>query len=473
MALATPAGVGGLGVIRLSGPKSQQILTQLWRPQGASKSGPKAASKNTPIKLKPREMRYGDLIHPQEGTLLDQVLVVFFPHPHSYTGEDVVEIHAHGAPLLLNQILEILLTLGARLAQPGEFTRLAYLNGKLDLLQAEAVAELIHAKSEAALKNARGQLAGRISHEVAGLRQRVIELLARVEAAIDFPEEDIELIQAKQSAAAIATLQATLKNWQEKFNMGRMLREGVRVALVGRPNVGKSSLLNRLLGEDKAIVHASAGTTRDVVEAWTQIGDIAFELWDTAGIRHSAADAGVGDVEALGIARSKERIQRADVRLWVVDASREFSELDQVIAQTLAGIAGPTVIAANQCDRPLQLKALPKDSSVFMEDLPWVSVSAQTGSGLSELKQALLQAAGLQAVGEQTHAYLNNTRHRLALEQAQNALKRAQQALDKTLPAECVAADLSEAAKALGTLLGKISNEDVLDKIFQEFCLGK
>lgn len=462
MALATPPGEGGLGVLRLSGPEAKAILTQLCTAQDASK---KRAER-----FKARQLTYTTLVHPQTKAVLDQALVVWFPQPHSYTGEEVVEIHAHGAPLLLNQLLELTLPLGARMAEPGEFTRRAYLNGKLDLLQAEAVAELIHAKSEAALQNARAQLAGRLSTEVQSLRERIIDLLARVEAAIDFPEEDIELIQAEQSAQAIAQIQGTLKIWQEKFQVGRLLREGVRVALVGRPNVGKSSLLNRLLGEDKAIVHASAGTTRDVVEGWITLYGVAFELWDTAGIRE-----GQGEVESLGIQRSRERTQRADIRLWVVDASQALSPEDERIAAELHEVGGPMVIAANKSDLGTKLKQLPQRDTLnsALQQIPWISVSAQTGASLDELKQALLQAAGLQALGQQTHAYLNNARHRLALEQAQAALTRAQAALAQKLPAECVSADLREAADAMGSLLGKISTEDILDKVFQEFCLGK
>jgi tRNA modification GTPase len=455
VAIATPPGEGGIGILRLSGPKAAEALAKIYQ------------GKLDPSKFESHKLYFGKFLHPQTEEVIDTGLAVWMRAPHSYTAEDVVELHAHGGPLVLNQLLHILIQEGLRPAEPGEFTRRAFLNGKMDLLQAEAVGEMIHAKSEAALKNARGQLEGRLSHQVLEMRQQVLRLLARVEAAIDFPEEDIELLSAKQTLAEIDAVRSTLKDWEEKFHLGRLVREGVRLALVGRPNVGKSSLLNKLLGENRAIVHDRPGTTRDVIEGWTTLGGISFQVFDTAGIRE-----GEEEVEREGILRSKQTAAAADLTLWVLDASSPLTEEDQHVAQSLTG---RVLLVGNKVDLGKETVKLPSDWVFSAEQTltQWSFISARTSEGIESLEQALLQAVGLYTLQEKSHAFLNNARHLDSVQKAIVSLTRAHQALADKIAAECVAADLQSAVHSLEALLGKVSSEDVLDKIFSEFCIGK
>lgn len=455
VAIATPPGEGGIGIIRVSGPQALGALQKIWKGRKSVRA------------FESHRLYFGEFLDLTGRKKIDHGLAVWMKGPQSYTGEDVVEIHGHGGPLIMNLLQETLVQWGLRVAEPGEFTRRAFLNGKMDLLQAEAVGEMIHAQSEGALHNARSQLAGRLSLEIAEIRNRLIELLARLEAAIDFPEEDIEIIQPLQSLQEIKAIQATLKNWEEKFHLGRLLREGVKVALVGRPNVGKSSLLNRFMGEERAIVHPLPGTTRDVLEAWVHWEGIAIQLYDTAGIRQ-----GSEEVERVGIERSRKIQAQADLTLWLLDVSQNLGEEDRQIAHQLSGT---TLVVGNKADLRVTSQTFPREWNLpeSLAQGEWTLISAKTGEGVEKLKDRVLRRLGLVQWNHQGQAYLNNSRHRESLRQAGAALNRAQNALEDKMPAECVAADLRNGMGALAALLGEVSNEEVLDKIFQEFCLGK
>jgi len=455
VALATPPGRGGVGILRLSGPKAPDILAKVYR------------GKRPVSEFETHRLYFGELQNPTSQRTLDQGLAVWMKAPGSYTGEEVVEFHAHGGPFVLNLLLESLVEAGLRLAEPGEFTRRAFFNAKLDLLQAEAVGELIHAQSEAALRNARAQLQGRLSEAVTLIRERLLTLLSRVEAAIDFPEEDIEILAAAAIHEELAALKETLEVWLEKFRVGRLIQEGIRIALVGRPNVGKSSLLNRLLGEDRAIVHDRPGTTRDVIEAKLEWGGVAVQLFDTAGIRQ-----GEEAVECEGIQRSKKAASEADLTLWLVDASEALTPEDQHILEFLPEAL---LVLGNKMDRGLKQDAFPKTWPIpdRLQGKPWILVSAKTGEGLEKLEAQVLEFLGLGALEEIAEGYLNNARHRDALRQGCRALARAQSALTEKKPTECLAFDLREAAESLERILGKITQEEVLDKIFADFCIGK
>ncbi|MCB1215085.1 MAG: tRNA uridine-5-carboxymethylaminomethyl(34) synthesis GTPase MnmE, partial [Deltaproteobacteria bacterium] len=369
-AIATPPGLGAIGVLRLSGAQAPKIVELLWQ------------GKTSLDKFQSHQMYFGTLKDQQGKEEIDQALAVWMKAPHSYTGEEVLELQVHGGPLILNKLLQACLSLGARVAEPGEFTRRAFFNGKLDLLQAEAVGQMIHAKSELALRNAKRQLEGRISQEVLSLRQDLIELLARMEAAVDFPEEDIELIQPRETLEEIKKLQSCLETWLKKFELGRLMHEGVKVALLGRPNVGKSSLLNALVGEDKAIVFDQPGTTRDVVEAhWTYQG-LDFVLLDTAGIRQSEEA-----IEKEGIRRSQRAAQGADFILWVLDGSQEFNHEEEALLKELQV---PTLVVANKKDLGICLKKFPQALSLpkTLKE-PWYFLSAKSGEGVEDLKKGL------------------------------------------------------------------------------------
>lgn len=455
VAVATPPGAGGIGVVRCSGPQAAAALAKVFRGK-------------TPVAAFASHRLYrGRFLDPVTEETLDEGLAVWMKAPRSYTGEDVVEWQVHGGPLLLARLLEVLVREGLRPAEAGEFTRRAYLNGKLDLLQAEAVAELIHAKSEAALRNAKAQLEGRLSHEIGLVREQLIGLLARVEAAIDFPEEDIEIVSRDAVAGEIRTISAVLRTWLERFALGRLLREGVRLALIGRPNVGKSSLLNRLVGEERAIVHPSPGTTRDVVEGSLHLNGVLFQVFDTAGIRE-----GQEDIEREGIRRSERVAGQADLTLWVLDGSQALGEEDRAIAGRLSGKVLPV---ANKSDLKIASEGFPEAWQISrpLLEMPWVRISAKTGYGADELLARIQAELGLESQAGRAHAALNNARHRQALEDGLAALARAELALRDRLPMECLAADLNQAAAALGALLGTVSTEDVLSRIFAEFCVGK
>ncbi len=455
VAIATPPGKGGIGILRLSGPGAADALARIYR------------GKAEVVQFKSHQLYLGRFLHPKTEELLDKGMAVWMRAPHSYTGEDVVEIHGHGGPLLLNRFLEVFLEMGLPLAEPGEFTRRAYLNGKMDLLQAEAVAELIHAQSEAALKNARAQLEGRLSNQVRGMRERLLLLLSRVEAAIDFPDEHIEILSNKSTLAELAAIQEELRRWLEQFALGRLIREGVRLVLVGRPNVGKSSLLNRLLKEDRAIVHHQPGTTRDVLEGTLHLGGVHFQVFDTAGIRE-----GKEEVEREGIRRSQRAASQADLTLWVLDGSQALGEEDRNIGEALTG---PVLPVANKSDLGREALAFPRDWSLFgpLFNKGWISLSALNGEGMADLEKAILKEIGLEAWEVRGQAYLNNARHRQALADGRVALTRAGQALAGGLPAECIAADLRAGTQALGSIVGEISPDEVLSKIFADFCIGK
>ncbi|MFO1463031.1 MAG: tRNA uridine-5-carboxymethylaminomethyl(34) synthesis GTPase MnmE [bacterium] len=452
VAIATPPGEGGIGVLRLSGPRAREAAGRLWK------------GKIPPAEFESHRMYFGKWCDPKTGETLDSGLMVWMQAPRSYTGEEVVELQLHGGPLLLGRMLELLLREGLRAAEPGEFTRRAFLNGKLDLLQAEAVAELIHAKSEAALRNARAQLEGRISSEVQGLRVRVVALCAQLEAAIDFPEEDLELVSCAELAQQVRALEAELGGWLERFQVGRLLREGVKVALVGRPNVGKSSLLNRLLGQDRAIVHPRPGTTRDVIEAWLEWEGLPLQLFDTAGIRE-----GREEVEQEGIRRSQRAAEQADLSLWVLDASEPLSAEDLQVAELLRGNILPVANKMDLVSPAPVWKELPQRPGMSAP----CQVSAHSGTGLAELKQRILASLGLEGLRLREQAFLNNARHREALERGLEALARARDALEARQALELPAAELRSACLALEGLLGRVGSEDILGEIFSHFCIGK
>ena len=391
------------------------------------------------------------------GIALDQGILLYFPAPHSFTGEDVLELHGHGGPLLLQLLLSRCLELGARLAEPGEFTRRAFLNEKLDLAQAEAVADLIEASTAQAVRAALRSLSGEFSQAVHALVERLIELRMLVEATLDFPEEEIDLSKDTDAAPRLLRLQQDLANLRIRAKQGSLLRSGLTVVLAGSPNVGKSSLLNRLAGEDLAIVTAIAGTTRDSVRETIQIEGIPLHIIDTAGLRETE-DA----LEKLGIERSWREIARADVVLQLIDASAGTTATDAVIAGQLP-VGVPRVVVHNKCD----LARLPAERRVE-NGLVHLILSAKTGAGISFLHDELLRIAGWEGHGEDV--ILARARHLEAL--AATATHLAQAVIE--LPRlELCAEQLRQAQQSLAAITGEFSADDLLGEIFSRFCIGK
>jgi len=438
-AVSTAPGRAGIGVVRVSGPEVRAITAGILG--------------QTP---EPRAATLCDFRDAAGGTL-DRGLALFFPAPHSYTGEDVLELHGHGGPAVLHLVLRRCLDLGARPAQPGEFTRRAFLNDKLDLAQAESVADLIDASSEAAARGAMRSLAGEFSARIGHLAGELIELRALVEATLDFPDEEIDFLERGDALMRLARLRAELREVQLAAEQGRILREGARCVLIGQPNVGKSSLLNRLAGDEVAIVTEVPGTTRDPLRHELVIDGVPVHVIDTAGLRES-----VEPVEKIGIARAWREIGQADVALLVVDVTRGIAEADRTILAKLAEKV-KKIFIFNKID----LAGEPPSAREVDGRLE-IRVSAKSGAGMDMLRANILQAVGWRPAEEAQ--FMARERHLRALQQADAALARA---ASQAIAIELFAEELRLAQQSLGGITGQFSADDLLGEIFSRFCIGK
>lgn len=455
-AIATPAGEGGIGILRLSGDQALDIASRVF----AGDAG------RTVHDYLTHTLHHGELRAP-DGARIDDVLVAVMKAPRSYTCEDVVELHCHGGPLILRLGLEALLLSGARLAEPGEFTKRAFLNGRLDLAQAEAVMDLIAARTEAGLRVALEHLRGALSEELRRLREGLVRLLVEVEAGIDFSDENITFISVDSITHGVTASRDRIAQLIRTEKDGRIVRDGVTAALVGRPNVGKSSLMNALAQADRAIVTAIPGTTRDVLEEFIAVRGIPVRLLDTAGLRTT-----VDVVEREGVRRSYDALARADLVLAVLDGSAPLSEEDRRLLESAQGKAA--ILVVNKSDRPAGLD--PAQLQEIAEGACIVRTSATTGAGLDDLRDAIRDAVltqGAQGLEPSEGVMITHLRHRGALERAQAALEQVLRSVEGEMAAECVAADLRGAVNALGEIIGATTTDDILDRIFKEFCIGK
>jgi len=450
VAPATAPGIGAVAIIRLSGPRAFEILRAIWHPKREGK---------------PREMVVGDVIDPATGAHLDRAMAVRFPGPRSFTGEDVAELHCHGGSYLTRRIIAVAISHGGRIAEPGEFTRRSFLNGRIDLTKAEAIADLIAARSESGMRQALAQLSGALSKKVRELRKKIVDIRAHLEVEIDFSDEDIAMPSRHAMAQDIEHVMGDVAVLHDSFSRGRVIREGARAAIVGKPNVGKSSLLNLMLGTDRAIVTAIPGTTRDVIEDTIHLGPHAITLLDTAGIR-----TGREEVERLGIERSHAALGEADLVIAVFDSSRPLDDEDLAVARLCAGRAGVALL--NKADLP-QISGVAelREAGVAM---PSLSISALTGNGLPALRDELTRAVDtLGAPDGASELAISRERHRDALARALTSLRAARESVLGRMPPEISAVDITAAAEALGAITGEVTGEDVLDAIFREFCIGK
>ncbi|TFG89293.1 MAG: tRNA uridine-5-carboxymethylaminomethyl(34) synthesis GTPase MnmE [Gemmatimonadales bacterium] len=449
VAPATPPGEGGIAILRLSGPGAPTLLGTVFRGRVA-----------TPAMVSHR-LYHGRLCRP-DGTALDDVLAVIMRAPRSYTGEDVAEIHCHGGSCLLRAALDLCLAAVARLARPGEFTQRAFLNGRLDLAQAEAVAALIGARSEQAARAALAQLDGRLSTLLHRFTADLRPLLTLLEAHIDFPDDDLGEFDRTAVTGRVADVLAEMNRLLATFDAGRALRDGVSVLILGRPNVGKSSLLNGLLGEARAIVTEIPGTTRDTVEEQLVLGGVPLRLVDTAGVRDT-----VDPIELEGVRRARDKVAAADLVLLVIDASRPLSDEDHM-AMALAP-PDRTLLVVNKSDLPAGVHAA--ELSGFARQ---ITVSAKHGLGMAELEAAVVAffTGGASAALDEG-VILSERRHREALMEAQAALELFQAESAARRPLECLAMELREALAALGRITGETTPDDILEQIFQQFCIGK
>ena len=450
-AVATPAGPGAIGILRLSGPRAADIAAAVFRPLG------KKGLLDRPV----RTLVYGDLLD-REGQVIDRVLCTYSRGPESYTGEDTAELHCHGSPMVLTLGLEALFAQGARQAGPGEFTQRAFLNGRLDLAQAEAVADLLDAQSREGARHAAGQLSGALSRRIQAIYSALVDVMAHFHAVLDYPDEDIDPFTQEQLSRDLAAQEGALERLLATYQRGRRLNQGIRCALVGRPNAGKSSLLNALVGYDRAIVTDVPGTTRDTVEARCRLGGVVLRLIDTAGLRESD-DA----VERIGVERSRAALEGAALALLVLDGSAPLSPEDEA-AMAQAAHAPRVICLINKSDRPLAFA--PEELRSRFPHL--CVVSAATGAGLDALGEtvaALFPAGGAESAGE----LLTNARQADAARRALEAVTRASESLEAGITPDALLTDAEEALAALGELTGASVREDVTARIFERFCVGK
>jgi len=464
-AIATPAGEGGIGIVRLSGAEAVAVGDRVVR----LRSGRRLASVGShtihlaDVRLPSSLQACGPQTSPagvEPKDVCDEALVVFMKAPRSYTGEDVVEIQSHGGDLVLSLVCRACLAAGARMAAPGEFTMRAFLNGRLDLSQAEAVLDTIRSKSAASLTAAQRQLRGELAREVEAARAALLRLLAQLEAGIDFAGEDIELLKRPELLEAIDKVIALVQRLGATAREGRLLREGARVVIAGRPNVGKSSLLNRLLKEDRAIVTSVPGTTRDVIEEAIDLDGVIIQLVDTAGIRETE-----DPLEREGIRRSRSAQKDADLQVIVIDGSLPVAEDDLRLIEDAA--AGKYVVAVNKTDLGMEVDASAVRSGSC------VAVSAKTGEGIDRLRMVIRSQLVGGGAESTDGVMITNVRHQAALQRAREALDQAQASVTAGMADELVAVDVRAAADALGEITGTITTDEILQQIFSTFCVGK
>ena len=438
-AISTPIGECGIGIVRLSGREVLPIVQRLFS-----------------RKLENRRLVYGHIVDPDSAEMVDEVLVAYMKAPHTYTREDIVEIDCHGGAIPLQRILGLALRQGARLANPGEFTLRAFLNGRIDLAQAESVLDVIQSKTQASLRLAMQGLDGKLSEPVREVRRSLMDILAYLAARIDFPEDEVAEQDVREP---LEKARSALQQLVANADAGMVYRQGVRTAIVGRPNVGKSSLLNRLLRQSRAIVTPIPGTTRDTLEETVNLKGVPFLLIDTAGIMESN-----NVVEALAVERSRKAITQADFVLLVIDTSEPLTQSDRGLIDLLS--EKTVLVAANKCDLPRRAD---------MDELPWlqVSTSALTGEGLEGLETAMVNSVLGGKVVTSDALLVTNPRHKEALQRAERHLRLARAALEENLPDDFVTIDLTAALNALGEITGEAVTDELLDIIFSRFCIGK
>jgi tRNA modification GTPase len=478
VAISTPVGRGGIGVVRLSGPRAQEVVAPMLRLRhplagGHARFGELVDVNPTHDATMPRH-EWGTQ-RDGEPRVLDEVVVTFFAAPNSYTGEDVVEIAAHGSPVLLEYIVRQCCACGARLAEQGEFTQRAFLAGRIDLTQAEAVNDLIASSTLEQARVAARQMGGALAKAVAPVKAELVGLIAELEAGIDFAEDDIDVMAAERIAGKIAEVRAPLEALERSFAYGRIVRDGFRLAIVGRPNAGKSSLFNRLVERERAIVTAAPGTTRDTVTEHVSMDGIPVELIDTAGLRNRE---GIDEAERMGIARSREAMAEADVVLLVIDATTlGISDDDRAVLKQGASSGSAVLVAWNKSDL---VQSIAGDLQTHFSETRCgapnsmvVRTSALTGDGIAELRAAIVEAVAGAEDGLREAGMLTNLRQHQAVEQALRGLDAAHLAVVSGIPHEMLLLDLYESLRGLDALTGATTTDDVLHLIFSRFCIGK
>ena len=448
VAISTSPGIGGIGIIRMSGEDAFEILNKFFVPKSNSK-------------IKGYSMKYGNIVDNNKN-IVDEVLVSYFIAPKSYTTENMCEINSHGGIVIMNKILDICLRNGAILAEPGEFTKRAFLNGRIDLSQAEAVIDIINSKTEKESKVAVKQLEGNLSEKIKQIRQEVVSLLANIEVTIDYPEYDVEEVSKSKISAVLEKVDKLLDELEKSFYNGKILREGIKVAIIGKPNAGKSSLLNLLLDEERAIVTDIEGTTRDTIEEFINIDGVPLKIIDTAGIR-SAKDA----VEKIGVEKSLKISDESDIILAIFDASKKLDEEDKKILELIKDKKTIIILNKNDLEKNIDFDEI-KDLNK-----PIISMSAKNKVGVEQLYQEISKLMKLNEIAVDGELIVSNNRHKNLIINARKNVKKSFDIIRQNLPIDITSSYLKEVIEELGKITGESVTEDVLNEIFSKFCLGK
>ena len=450
VAISTAPGIGGIGIIRMSGENCFDILNKIFKPKNDKNSG-----------IKGYTIKYGNIIN-ATGEIVDEVLVSYFKAPKSYTTENMCEINSHGGLIIMNKILELCLENGAELAEAGEFTKRAFLNGRIDLSQAEAVIDVINAKTDKEAKVSLEQLEGNLSEEITEIRREIISVMADIEATIDYPEYDIEEVTNKKILNVLDNVEVKLNKLESSFDNGKILRDGIKTAIIGRPNAGKSSLLNVILNEERAIVTDIEGTTRDTIEEYIQIEGIPLKIIDTAGIRNAC-----DEVEKIGVKKAIEIAKDSDIVIAIFDITRDFNEEDVEILKLVQ--EKNAIIVLNKID----LNAEKNIEKINNTNKPVIKISTKTKEGINKLYNEISKIYKLKEIANNGELIVSNNRHKKLIKNAKNNLLEARQTIINNLPIDIISGNLKEILEELGKITGETVTEDVIKEIFSKFCLGK
>lgn len=452
VSISTAPGIGGIGIIRMSGEKSFEILDKIFKPKTSQKIED----------IKGYTIKYGQIVENNE--IIDEVLVSYFKAPRSYTTENMCEINSHGGNVVVKKILEICLKNGAELAEPGEFTKRAFLNGRIDLAQAESVIDVINAKSDKEAKSGIKQLEGYLSKEIKGIKQEILDVLVNIEVTIDYPEYDTPEVQEKEIAQMLESVGKKLKKLEKSFDNGKIVKDGIKTAIIGKPNAGKSSLLNAILKEDRAIVTDIAGTTRDTIEEFVTINGIPLNLVDTAGIREAS-----DEVEKIGVEKSIKQANDADLIIAIFDSSKDLEEEDIEILNLIKG--KKSIILLNKSDLNSKINENDDRFTSITENI--LRISALNKYGIDELYEKIAELFNLNEINLDNEILITNIRHKNIISKSLENVNKAKEALEINMPIDIITIYIKEILEDLGEITGEVVTEDIINEIFSKFCLGK
>ncbi len=449
--ISTAPGIGGIGIIRMSGEKCFEILNKIFYPKNPYNIE----------NIKGYTIKYGHI--KENEKIIDEVLVSFFKAPHSYTAENMCEINSHGGIVIMRRILDLCLKNGAELAQPGEFTKRAFLNGRMDLSQAEAVIDIINAKSDIEAKEGIKQLEGFLAQEIAKIKQKILDLMTNIEVSIDYPEYDVEDLLDNEIAEKLGNIKNELQKLEKSFHNGKIIKEGIKTAIIGKPNAGKSSLLNAILKEDRAIVTEYEGTTRDTIEEFVNINGIPLKLIDTAGIRDTE-----NEIEKIGIEKSKKLAKEADLSIVIIDSSKNIEKEDEEILKSVD--CNKSIVVLNKSDLG---SVIDKNIEILNRFKYVINISALKRDGINDLYDTINKMFNLNEINFDNEIVITNERHRSIIKKAINNVEKAEESLKNGMPIDIVAISIKDILSNLGEITGDEASEEIIDEIFARFCLGK